>query len=218
MKRGKEGHINIAISSFSQKLPVEMDKYWNSSLNKIRFQQSFIKWVLQNYDGTKEIVLGGGSSENENECLVISNKQVSKIGSLKSSHEEADDRIMLHINYEVMKGTSSIIVASSDTDILVCLLYHLVKWKTNGLSCLWNVRGPSIQRKINPLHVLLADIGENIAIQLPAMHSLTGCDTVSKVGTKYSALKKLPSDLISNFGLQECTEEMIEMAENFLVD
>ena len=102
----------------------------------------------------------------------IYDKVVGKIFSLESSHEEADDRMMLHINYEIIKGSSSIVVASSDTDIFVCLLYHLVTWKENGLSCLWNIRGHSPEEKICTLHILLTDIGETVALQLPAMHSL----------------------------------------------
>ena len=163
------------------------------------------------------LFLGGGSLENPNQCLVVSNKSVNKVIPLESSQEEADDRMMMHVNYEVMKGASKIIVASSDTDVLICLLYHLVTWRKQGLSCLWNVRGPSHDKKVIPLHLLLQDVGENVALQLPALHSLTGCDTVSKVSTKIAALKQIPCEYISNFGKQECTEETIENAENFLV-
>ena len=56
-----------------------------------------------------------------------------------------------------------------------------------------------------------------MALQLPAAHSLTGCDTVSKVGTKHAALKALSSGHLKNFGQQELTKEMIDFAEIFLV-
>ena len=42
-KRSKEGFIDIAISSYQQKLPVEWNKYWNSRENMKHFQQAFIK-------------------------------------------------------------------------------------------------------------------------------------------------------------------------------
>ena len=118
----RDGYINTGISSWSQKLPVELNKYWNSSENKVRFQQAFITWILEVYDGKKKFMLGGGSLQNQ--CLAISNKNVSEISCLQSSQEEPDDRMMLHINYEVMNGTSNITVASNDTDIFVCLLCH----------------------------------------------------------------------------------------------
>ena len=64
--------------------------------------------------------------------------------------------------------------------------------KLYKLHSLWNIRGPSKNRKIIPVHVLLQDIGEDAALILPAMHSLTGCDSVSKIGTKSAALKCIP--------------------------
>ena len=143
---------------------------------------------------------------------------MSEIAGLESSQEEADDRMMLHINYEVMNGVYKINVSSNDTDIFVCLLYHLVNWSKHGLSCLWNLSGSSVDRKVIPLHLLLEDVGQDVALQLPALHSLTGCDTVSKVSTKNAALKIIPSEYIKDFGKQDCTEETIAMAENFLVD
>ena len=53
---------------------------------------------------------------------------------------------------------------------------------------------------------------------MPAAYSLTGCDTVSKVGIKHAALKALPSVHLENFGTAELTEEAIDHAEHFLVD
>ena len=194
-----------------------MNKYWNnSSQNKIRFQQSFIQWVTEYYKGAQQIVLGGGSKDNVNECLAISNQIVRKIDCLQSTLEEADDRIMMHIGYESMKGAKSIIVASSDTDILVCLLYHSIRWMKEGVCEIWNVRGSRGDSKLYPLHTLCSIIGEDVALQLPAAHSLTGCDTVSKVGTKHAALKALPSVHLENFGTAELTEEAIDHAEHFM--
>ena len=53
----------------------------------------------------------------------------------------------------------------------------------------------------------------------PAVHSLSGCDTTSKVSTKKSALKvaSLRSDLLEGFRQDPLTENMISSAEKFLV-
>ena len=197
-KRGKGLGMNVAISSFEQRLPAELNKFW-SSIYKARFQQSFIQWVVENFNGGQKIVLGGGSKENENECLVISNKITRKMHSLETTLEEAYDKIMMHIEHEVNEGAKSIIIASNDTDILVCLLYHSIGWMKKGLNQVWNVQGPKSNRKFYPLHTLVSVLGEEIVLQLPAAHSLTGCDTVSKVGTKYAALKSLPSIYLKTF-------------------
>ena len=62
--------------------------------------------------------------------------------------EEADDRIMMHIDYEIIKGAKSIIVASSDTDILVCLMYHSIRWIKNRLKGICNIHGSRGIKKI----------------------------------------------------------------------
>ena len=38
------------------------------------------------------------------------------------------------------------------------------------------------------LHVIFDELGEDLVEMLPAVHSLTGCDTTSKIGTKSKAL------------------------------
>ena len=38
--------------------------------------------------------------------------------------EEADERMMLHVNHAKKKGVESVLVCSKDTDVFVSLLYH----------------------------------------------------------------------------------------------
>ena len=71
----------------------------------------------------------------------------------------ADDRIIKHIEYEVTNGAKSITVVSSDTDILVCLLYHFVRWKKLGLIEIWSLKGSSKEKAFYPLHDLCSIIG-----------------------------------------------------------
>ena len=108
----------VAIPCNSQKLPEEMDGYWSLSGNKVRFQQSFISWVLTNHSEEKTVILGGGSKGDPHACLMITNGVVKNVLALASSQEEADDRIMAHINYALKQNVSHVTVVSSDTDIL----------------------------------------------------------------------------------------------------
>ena len=85
------------------------------------------------------------------------------------SHEEVGDRIMAHINHVIKNGASHIVVASSDTDIVACLLYHAVTWINHyKLKSLWNIRGNNTNRKVVPTHLLLEDIGQRLVLVLPA--------------------------------------------------
>ena len=59
----------------------------------------------------------------------------------------------------------------------------------------------------------------NVVDVLPAVHSLTVCDTSSKVGTKLSALqtaRKMGHEYLLTFGRSEISEDMISSAERFL--
>ena len=44
-RRSKLEPIDTNISSNKQQLPVEMDRFWASSDNKMKFQQAFIEWM-----------------------------------------------------------------------------------------------------------------------------------------------------------------------------
>ena len=75
------------------------------------------------------------------------------------------------------------------------------------------------QKELLPLHLLLGKVESSLVRSLPAGHALTGCDTVSKVGTKLALLKALKqySHFIMDFGLNVLDKDMFEKAEQFLV-
>lgn len=134
----KSKQIDISITSESQKLPVYMNMFLGSSINKEHFQQFFVKWIKEKYEGSKPIFLGGGSDGHPTLCYRIQNKTINNIVELACTHEEADDRVIFHVNYKVnQREVQSITLASSDTDIFICLLYHLIKWREAGLKFLW---------------------------------------------------------------------------------
>ena len=133
-RRSKTDPINTFIRHGDQPLPVEMDRFWASSDNKIRFQQFFITWAIENYDSGKPLFLGGSNVDDLTTCLKLHNGIVQSLHLLKCNHEEADDRIMYHVNNTVaIDNFTRLIVASADTDVLVCLMYHFSRWKQFNL-------------------------------------------------------------------------------------
>ena len=70
-----------------------------------------------------------------------------------------------------------------------------------------------------PVHSLYEQLPTNVANVLPAVHALTGCDTVSKVGTKRMILKASFDhyNLIQDFGKAPLSEDMMISAEKFLL-
>ena len=78
-------------------------------------------------------------------------------------------------------------LSSGDTDVFVCLLYHCtVNWRDLGLQELWLIRNSAMKRVILPLHEICSALGNDLIKCLPAVHALTGCDTTSKIATKFA--------------------------------
>ena len=100
-QRSSSEQFTITIRSDNQKVPVDLDMFWSSMLNKVRLQEYVFKWMLQNVVSEKEIIFGG---VNGGECRKLLAGIESEITELSSNQEEADDRIMFHINDGVVNN------------------------------------------------------------------------------------------------------------------
>ena len=220
-RRSKIPGIYTTVSRGDQPLPIEFDKFWSLSSNKVSFQQFFIRWLTTNYKGTQIIFFGGSHMEDELACTRLENGSLHNELSLRCSHEEADDRIMYHLSHVVKSNHfQKIIVASPDTDVFVCVIHHFNQLIYFGLNELWFLTGKSISKCFIPIHDLVNTMDSDVIDILPAVHALTGCDTTSKVGTKASALKqasKCGYKLLYSFGKEDISDSMMSNAEKFLL-
>ena len=216
-RSGKKSAVNVTITNEHQKFPIDLSRFWCSKSNKTNFQHFFIHWVMQNYHGEMDVFLGGGLKDKIGVCILVNGSTTVKVPELQSFQEEADDRIMFHISYAVDRGAETILVATKDTDIFICLLYHLTKWTAAGLKELWFLKGSSKNKQAIPLHQLYGSLPMSLVVVLPALHSLTGCDTTSKIATKPAAIKRcLYFEDIQDFGKDRLDTDMLFKAENFL--
>ena len=99
---------------------------------------------------------------------------------------------------------------SGDIDVLVCLLYHFsVSWRELGLQELWLIQNSGMRRVILPIHDICSALGNDLTKCLPVVHALTGCDTTSKIATKYAALNTVQklgnSSLVLDFNSPQLT-------------
>ncbi|KAI4833001.1 hypothetical protein KUCAC02_015935 [Chaenocephalus aceratus] len=172
---------------------------------------------------SKEMVVLDVISPNQNVPVVLENFWSS---SISKTAFQAFYVEWLTTNYQghskPPSGPTSITLSSGDTDVFVCLLYHItVNWRDLGLKELWLVRNSGVRRSILPLHDICLALGDELTKCLPALHALTGCDTTSKISTKLAALNavRIPenSSLILNFDSPQLTENAIQLAETFLV-
>ncbi|OXU22397.1 hypothetical protein TSAR_010977, partial [Trichomalopsis sarcophagae] len=213
----------ITYSDINEKtaLPKEESKFWGSSENKMLLQ-SFLRQYVENYNYIFEgIEIIFSTTNTEPSSCINSDKDDSFWQSLQRNDvEEADEKIMLHINHAVMNGFRNIYVISSDTDVIILALYYWTIFKTNGLQALWFQAGSSNTIRDIPIHTLACVHGEKLCSVLPAVHHLTGSDYTSKVGTKSSALQGDPEKYLLGFGQDDSEknfEKYLQAAEQYLV-
>ena len=111
---------------------------------------------------------------------------------LQAMLKEADLRTSMHVLDCVRAGYSTCVVLSNDTDVIIALLYYVPMFRKEGLKELWVRAGRGNTTRFVPLHILHDRHGADLCKVLPALHSLTGCDITSKIGTKNAALKSSP--------------------------
>lgn len=208
-----------------QRLP-DWDEFNSLIENKSSLQDFFAHYCTRNYKSDKPLYLAGGLQQDPNKCTMITSGKVSEAQSYRASHEEADDRIMFSIQqiYRDNFEQGTVTVCTPDTDIFVVLLYHLRNtWPGLRLHLLKSGSmkvTKKIQKELYPLNLVLERVEGHIIDQLPAGHSLTGCDTVAKVGTKLSLLNTLETDedLLPYFGKDHRLDPAdLADAEQFLV-
>ena len=111
--RRSDGKCNV--STPDQSLPVEMKKFWDLSDNKVSFQQIFIKWIKESQIDHSWVFLVGSHCENETMWIGIVNESCYVEQLLQCSHEEANDRIMFHLNHVVkISNFCSAVIASTE--------------------------------------------------------------------------------------------------------
>lgn len=92
------------------------------------------------------------------------------------SHEEADTRMMVHINDAVSGGHTRIMVRTADTDVVVItvsIMHHL------NLPEIWIAFGVGKHFRYIPIHEIACILGPAKSDALRVFHALTGCDVVS---------------------------------------
>ena len=169
---------------------------------------------------TKTIYLGGAHPDDITGCLNITGKSVVQHSLLKCDHEEADDQMMFHVNHAIKaENYKNLVIASGDTDVFVCALYHFGRWIYSGLKELSIIAGESNVKFAILVRTIFDQLDTEVADILPAMHVLTDCHTTSNVETKASGLEAAIEEgqkLLFDFERGELSEKMIPMVEYFL--
>ena len=86
---------------------------------------------------------------------------------------------------------------------------------------MWVLCGRGLTKRAVSFHRIVDVVDISVIDSLPAIHTLTDCDTTNTIGTKRAALKLEETDrseMLISFGKEPLTWDLIEAAKKFLVD
>ena len=103
-RRGESSDaVRMTTSKMAQPLPLasEFKQFWSLSINKIGLEQFFILCMIENYNDEKPDYLGGCHIDGIDKCFRLMNGTVTEMLELECSYDEAQDRLMFHLNNAV---------------------------------------------------------------------------------------------------------------------
>ena len=105
----------------------------------------------------QQIVIGGGFKDAQKSVMITSG-HCEDLVALKSDHEEADTRLLLHAAH-ASRDHSRIVVQSPDTDVVVLCTAHYSKLRCREL---WFRTGVHDKLGYIHIHSLADDLGPHI--------------------------------------------------------
>jgi hypothetical protein len=124
----------------------------------------------------QEVHLAGGFTEPTKAKLMMKGL-VRDATQSESDQEEADSRMFLHVAYGIeYLHPDRVVVWSIGTDVAaLCPRYCVIL----GIEDMYFKTGMGNQKRYIPMHLVAADLGQEISLLLPVLHALSGCDSTS---------------------------------------
>ena len=167
-KRGKGVRRRVEPSSA---IPGKWEEFLRIDGNKVELF-SFLATSVTALDTDKQIV-----STHHAEVLCTQPRDVS--GLAPCTHEEADTRILLHLEDAVKEGYTKVSVRTVDTDVLVLAVTAAQRL---SITELWVGFGNGKNFRLLAAHEMARALGPDRCMVLPMFHAFTGCDTISSFG------------------------------------
>ena len=110
--------------------------------------------------------------------VLCTNRQ-DAVGLAPCTHEEADTRIILHLEDAVREKHNKISIHTVDTDVVALAITTA---QCLVISALWIAFGTGKSFWHLAIHEMARALGPDQCVVLPMFHAFTGCDTVSSFG------------------------------------
>ena len=118
------------------------------------------------------------SGEIDENALNVSNAVVHIIEQLRSNHEEADTRMLLHFAYQAIQSAKRVNMTSPDTDGFVLLVYQFSQMGVREIFL--KTRRKSTHADLTsfiPVHTVVGKLNEEQTNILLSVYALKGCVT-----------------------------------------
>ena len=145
---GVEG-LDIIEMDGNTPVPVLVDRFWASELNKENIQLLF-RNSQSSPDKNIDVIFSSMIIDGE---LISARSKSENIPKLDNWLEEADFKVIPHIEYALkVQKCERIIVLSNDTDTAVVILHFMKQFFDIGLKELWIQYGNGENRRMIPMH------------------------------------------------------------------
>ena len=129
---------------------------------------SFLAVCIGSMDTDKQVITTHHSG-------IFCNQRQDEEGLAPCSHEEADTRIMVHVQDTVKQGYTKISIRTIDTDVMVLAVKAAQQL---NIPELWDAFVTGKNFRILAAHDTAKALGPEKCAALPVFHAFTGCDTV----------------------------------------
>ncbi|KAK3738178.1 hypothetical protein QZH41_007178 [Actinostola sp. cb2023] len=223
LKRESSNALEIKITTRSTPVPKQWQQFISNKRNKVNLCaflcQEWCEMAKSAMRHGQELVIGGGFDDPTN-TVIISNGRTSILEGLKSDHEEADTRMLLHACH-ASSTKPRIVIQSPDTDVAVLAIHFFCHIQCEEL---WFKTGVKDKVRFLPVHIVVDKLGLSVCSALLGFHALTGCDFtsgLSQIGNKksWNALMKREDaqDHVGNLGTRISPSDHTSQAcENFI--
>ncbi|KAE8740709.1 hypothetical protein FOCC_FOCC013765, partial [Frankliniella occidentalis] len=160
------------------KLPPDWEDYLRDDQNKVELFRYLSQALLEKCEGIQMVT-------NVDSKIISSVPGNSSLHGASAEMEEADGRVILHLQDMVVHGGSkTVVVRSTDTDVLVLLVSFFPKLRDNGLQKLWVNYGSKAKRRFISIHGIASKLGDMKSVALRGFHAFTGSDVTAFFGSK----------------------------------
>lgn len=152
-------------------------------------------------------------------AIILRTITTSRVCHFRSTHEEADTRLILHAHNAANSGCPTVVISSDDTDVFIlCLAF-----KSSIQAKLYIKCGTALRTRYIEIEQVVQCHGLEVCRCLPGLHAFTGCDSVSAFCGKgklipLKLVKKHPEfrELFQRFGAGwEVSEDQYQLLQKF---